>query len=188
MTCIVAVKHRLGAVLGADSLGLDVNTLQAGNRADPKLFLNRGIGFGFTSSFRMGQLIRYKLQVPDAPARSQNIYPYVVSELVESVRTCLKDGGYARVKDGVETGGTFIVAISGRIFVVYDDFQVCEPREHFAAVGCGEAYATGSLYTTDIQIAADERIAMTRAQRALRAAERFSGGVRRPFRFLRVYR
>ena len=34
---------------------------------DAKVFFNAGYLFGFTTSYRMGQLIRYALQRPPAP-------------------------------------------------------------------------------------------------------------------------
>ena len=76
-----------------------------------------------------------------------------------------------------EQGGTFIIGVRGRIFIVESDYQVIEPAARFAAVGSGAPYALGSLATS-------KGSPVARVRQALAVAERFCAGVRAPFHVL----
>lgn len=104
----------------------------------------------------------------------------VAGDFVDAVRACLLAGGYARKENNVESGGTFLVGFRGRLFRVSGDFQVGESTSRYDAVGCGAAYALGSLAETEGHGTTE------RVNRALRVAERFSAGVRAPFHTERV--
>jgi ATP-dependent protease HslVU (ClpYQ) peptidase subunit len=96
---------------------------------------------------------------------------------IDAVRSCLKEGGWARKDDEREEGGTFLVGVAGRLFTVHEDYQVAEAADGYAAVGSGEQVALGALYATaDAAVDPRERVLL-----ALRAAERFNAGVRGPF-------
>lgn len=172
MTCIVGLVDGKEVWMGGDSAG--VAGLDISLRADPKVFHNGNFLVGFTSSFRMGQLLRFRLAPP--PRRpDQDLYHYMVCDFVEAVRLCLREGGFAHRSNDVETGGFFLVATEGRLFSIQDDYQVSEFSRGYHAIGCGAAYALGSLYSSR------DLPAETRVRRALETAEHFSGGVRAPF-------
>lgn len=177
MTCIAGLIDNGVIYMGSDSAGVAGYEMQ--RRADPKVFLNNGFIIGFTSSFRMGQLLRYSF-TPPARKENQELFAYMVTDFVDSVRECLKQGGYARVENNEDFGGTFLVGHKGKLFVIDSDFQVGEMLEPYAAVGCGQAYALGSLYSTD------GKEPMERLQNALAAAEMFSAGVRGPFKIMHL--
>lgn len=172
MTCIVAVSDGEDVWMGGDSAGIDGFDLVL--REDAKVFCRPPFVMGFTSSFRMGQLLQYALLVRAQPAGMPD-HEYMSTRFVDDVRACLKDGGYARKTDEAEAGGTFIVGYKGQIFVIADDYQVGLNRADFAACGCGYQIAHGSLCETG-RLPPEQRVL-----RALAAAERFSGGVRGPF-------
>lgn len=161
--------------MGADSAG--VRWLDLTIRADEKVFENGAFVMGFTSSFRMGQLLRYAF-TPPYHQHDMLIERYMSTVFVDAVRACLKAGGFAKKDDEVETGGTFIVGYRGRVFVVEDDYQVAIPVDDFACVGCGDQIARGVLWQTK-GLPARERV-----ERALEAAEHFSAGVRSPFHII----
>lgn len=69
MTCIVGLKHKDKVYIGGDSLGANT-AFQKTVRADEKVFQKDDMIFGFTSSFRMGQILRYSFF---PPARIENI-------------------------------------------------------------------------------------------------------------------
>lgn len=173
MTCIVGVVHKNKVYIGGDSAG--VSNLDVIVRADSKVFTNRDFVFGFTSSFRMGQLLRYSF-TPPTRKEHQDVYEYMVTKFINQVRKCFRAGGYAKKNNEVESGGTFLVGYHGRLFTIYDDFQVAESVQLYDAVGCGESYALGSLFATKL------KEPKARIQLALSAAEQFSGGVRGPFK------
>lgn len=175
MTCIVGVADGKTVTIGGDSAGVGDYDLTV--RADEKVFCVGEFVFGFTTSFRMGQLLRYKLRPPDFYEK-QDTFSYMVTSFIENVRTVLKEGGFSKVENGVEKGGTFLVGVRGKLFCVEGDFQVGESAEPFEAVGCGNQIARGAMYALrdrDLLTAEDKVL------RALSAAERFSAGVRGPF-------
>lgn len=176
MTCIVGLEDDGKVFIGGDSAGVAGLSLMI--RADEKVFTKGEFLFGFTSSFRMGQLLRYKLEIPYHKPGMGN-YEYMVSEFVEAVRKCLKDGGYSRTNSGEESGGTFLVGYRGALFVIDEDYQVGRPECGYHAVGCGDDIAKGSLFTSgrNFDMNPSERV-----REALKAAEQFSAGVRGPFR------
>jgi ATP-dependent protease HslVU (ClpYQ) peptidase subunit len=161
-----------GVYLGGDSAGVAGMSLTV--RADQKVFENGPMLFGFTSSFRMGQLLRYKLSPPRRYPEI-DLFEYMATDFVDAVRKTLKNGGYARTDNGEDSGGTFLVAREGRLFKVQRDFQVSESMHGFDAIGCGEDYALGALHANE-RLAPDERV-----RSALEAASRFSAGVCGPF-------
>ena len=61
MTCIVGLVHEGVVYIGGDSAGVAGLSLVV--RAD-EMFRNGDFLMGFTTSFRMGQLLRYKLYPP----------------------------------------------------------------------------------------------------------------------------
>lgn len=63
MTCIVGLVDKGSIYMGGDSAG--VAGLSVTTRADEKVFLNGPFIMGFTTSFRMGQILRYKFVPPD---------------------------------------------------------------------------------------------------------------------------
>lgn len=172
MTCIAAVTHNGTVWMGADSAG--VAGLSLSVRRDPKIYRVGEFLFGFTSSFRMGQLLGYKFTPPQHHSE-WDAGRYMATVFIDALRETLKAGGYARTDNGEEHGGTFLAGYRGRIFRVDSDFQVGENLHPFDAVGCGADLALGALHATS-SVAPKERILL-----ALEAAEAFSAGVRRPF-------
>ena len=173
MTCIVGLTELGTVYIGGDSAGVN-SRFDLAIRADQKVFINGPFVMGFTSSFRMGQLLRYKLTPPER-YESQDLYNFMVTAFIDAVRACLKTGGLMRKENEVEQGGFFLVGYKGRLFEIESDFQVGERQINFAAVGCGADLAMGSLYSTR----ANDPI--TRIKLALEAASFFSAAVKPPF-------
>jgi hypothetical protein len=172
MTAIAGIAQNGAVHIGGDSAGVDGLSLAV--RADTKVFRKGPYLFGFTTSFRMGQLIRYSM---DVPRPKGGLEDFMATGFIEALRDCLKTGGWARKEHDREEGGTFLVGVRGRLFAVYDDYQVAQAADGFAAVGCGDDVALGALYATaNTGIGPRKRIKL-----ALRAAERFNAAVRGPF-------
>lgn len=186
MTAIVGLIHAGRVHLGGDSAGVsgwDITT-----RADAKVFRNGPFVFGFTTSFRMGQLIRWSLTAP-TPGDGEDLDRFMCTTFVDSVRACLKAGGWAKKDSDREEGGKFLVGVRGRLFTVDTDYQVGESLDGFAAVGAGADVALGALYATwELALRPGDRAVdispRNRLSLALEAAERFSAAVRGPFEFV----
>jgi ATP-dependent protease HslVU (ClpYQ) peptidase subunit len=172
MTAIVGLAQNGSVYIGGDSAG--VNGMSLAVRADTKVFRKGRYLFGFTTSFRMGQLIRYSLEPPKPKG---DLEDFMATKFINALRECLKTGGWARKDNDREEGGTFLVGVRGQLFAVYEDYQVGRAADGFAAVGCGDEIALGAMYATAGTGLGPRR----RIKLALRAAERFSAGVRGPF-------
>lgn len=172
MTVIVGLAHEGSVTIGGDSAGISGLSLTV--RADTKVFHNGAYLFGFTGSFRMGQLIHHALTPPE-PKRP--LEKFMSTTFIDALRACLKEGGWARRESDREEGGTFLVGVAGRLFTVESDYQVGYTTDGYAAVGAGDEIALGALYAT----AGTQLPPRKRVQLALKASERFSAGVRAPF-------
>lgn len=172
--------------MGADSAG--VGGYSRANRMDPKIYRVGSMLIGFTTSFRMGQLLGYSLTLPRHHA-DVLVENYMATSFINAVRDCLKAGGWAEKEKEQEKGGTFIVAYRSRIFEVQSDYQVGENAEPYSAVGCGSELALGSLHTSSrlfpsgSTMSSGDPSPRDRVQLALEAAAAFSAGVHPPFRF-----
>lgn len=174
MTCIVGFVDKQSVYIGGDSAG--VSNLDMRLRQDEKVFTKNGMVFGFTSSFRMGQLLRYSLTIPDHDPIKDD-FSYLCTDFVDALIECFKSKGYARVDNGEVSGGFFLVGYKGNLYRVESDFQVSMVRHSYDACGCGENYALGALRATeDTDMEPKKRVEL-----ALSAAEYFSAGVRAPF-------
>ncbi len=174
MTCVVAISEGGIVYMGADAAGVAGYSIRT--RKDPKIYKVGPFLFGFTMSFRMGQLLGHAFTAPDRDPRIATD-KWMSTVFIDAVRTCLKAGGWAKKENETEEGGTFLVGYEGRIFRIDSDYQVGESQLQYEAVGCGDDIAMGSLYTTHAMggIGPSARITT-----ALCAAESFSAGVRGP--------
>ncbi len=176
MTVIVGLEHEGKVYIGGDSAGCAGHSLSV--RADEKVFVNQGIAFGFTSSFRMGQLLRYSFK-PPYQLPTQTDYEFLTTTFIDAVRKCLKDGGFARSKEEVESGGTFLIGYRGKLYQVEDDFQVGRSVNGYDAVGCGADIALGAMHALSHEDVFDDP--EDAIEGALLAAQEFSAYVRAPF-------
>lgn len=149
-------------------------------REDKKIFKptkNSNFLLGFTSSYRMGQILMYSDIFPtEKEVEYKDIvidHKWMVTEFIPSVKKIFKDNNYG--KD--DKGGNFLVAYKDKLFEIEPDFQVGESKIEYASVGCGEYHAYGSLFAlqdTDIDI-------VDKILTGLRSASYFTCGVDKPF-------
>lgn len=147
-------------------------------RADRKVFCNGPYAMGFTSSFRMGQLLRYRLEAP-IPSHDDldDMDRFMATTFIDAVRRVLRDGGFAKVAEGQEEGGQFLVGIAGRLYDIGEAYDIGRNSCGYNAVGGGADLAFGSLHTTAMfDISPKDRI-----EYSLNAAAEFNTGVIPPF-------
>jgi ATP-dependent protease HslVU (ClpYQ) peptidase subunit len=178
MTCVIAIKEDGKVYMGADSAGTGGDFSQR-TRNDSKLCKVGPFMFGFTTSFRMGQLLAHSFIAPDRDPRV-SVEKFMSTLFIDSIRSCLKAGGFATKDNDAEVGGQFLVAYEGRVFQIYNDYQVAESVLDYEAIGCGSDIAMGSLHTSGQHTTMWPK---GRIVVALEAAEEFSAGVRGPFVF-----
>lgn len=172
MTCIVGLVEKGNVYIGGDSAG--VSGLSITVRADEKVFHNGPFIMGFTSSFRMGQLLRYKFSPPKQTIEQEDV-KYMVTDFIDAAIKCFTENGYGNKSNG----GTFLVGYNSRLYHIDSDFQVGLQCKPYSAVGCGSDLALGSMYATE-GMDPEKRIIL-----ALEAAAQFSGGVVAPFHLVK---
>jgi len=177
MTCIVGWASKDRMMMAADSLGAS-DWDHFSIRRDPKLFrLQQPQGpdvlVGFTTSYRMGQLLM-GMKVPEDMLGDG--FRYMVRVFVPEMRMVLKDGGWIEIKDSREAGGHVLVGYRGQLFEIHSDFQVSADSELVDAIGCGSSYAKGALAAwqkTDPELFVGSSLEFTLRQ-AIQIAARFS--------------
>jgi ATP-dependent protease HslVU (ClpYQ) peptidase subunit len=180
MTCIIGFAKEGKVYIGGDSAGVAGYSIQI--RGDTKVFRNGPFIMGFTSSFRMGQLLHYVFEPPLHPVMNPDTNPvpmddmkYMVSVFIPAVRECFKDGGFQKSKDSQDHGGTFIVGYKGQMYEVDGDYQVAKLTDNIASVGCGSDLALGAMYALE-HLYPKERI-----KKSLEIVVHLNSGVRPPF-------
>lgn len=173
MTCIVGLEDKGLVYIGGDSAG--ISGLSITVRADEKVFTTGPFIMGFTTSFRMGQLLRYKFDPPNQ-ANGVDDMRYMVTTFIDAVRKCFFDNGFGSKEDN--QGGTFLVGYKGSLYSIQSDFQVAKPTTGYAAVGCGTDLALGAMFANSKLKPVD------RVKNALSAASAFNAGVSPPFTIL----
>lgn len=180
MTLIVGLSTPDGVWMGADSsaiAGYDRHITKL-----RKLFYvqSEGTGahnrflIGYTSSFRMGQILQHHLHVRTQEA-GEDTEHYLVTAFIESVRETLKVKGFSNVKENNEVGGTFLVGYRGNVYQVDSDFQINHYRNGIAVSGAGDTYAMGAL------LAMPDVDPRTRIKQAMKIAAELSMYVAPPF-------
>lgn len=184
MTCIAAVVHGHNIYMGGDSAGIsDDSVYSLGIGAEAKIWENNGILFGASGSFRVSQVLRWQLQVPQYD-KDREPLEYLTGPLITTMREVLQLHGTLAVweEDSTENiDGSLLLGFCGRVFEIFGDFGVGELVHGYGSVGCGSPIAMGNLAATEsLNIKPKKRITM-----ALEAAERHSAGVRGPYTIIK---
>ena len=174
MTCVVGIIAKGDVYLGVDSASSSSKSYSEQVVNTRKLILKQGMMLGYTSSWRMGNILEYEFNPPPL-RRGVDLEKYMVVDFIGALRQCFKDAGFSEIENNREQAGSFLVAIkrSSRLFQIQDDFSVITPVS-YAAAGSGERSALASLKTTeDLKLPPAERIRL-----ALEVAAHFDFGVR----------
>lgn len=177
MTCVVGIETPNGVVMGADSFSGTENGEPMGLA---RKVVRRGEWLiALSGSCRAADLIQYGT-IWRSPPTGVDLKRFIVMEVTPALSKLKADGAcvYSE-KDG---GGTYyqfqlLLGIRGKVFAVHSDLSVARREDGFDAIGSGQPYALGALAAAPLSWSPRRRVLA-----ALRAAERFAGGVRRPFR------
>jgi ATP-dependent protease HslVU (ClpYQ) peptidase subunit len=178
MTCIIGLAHKGHVYVGADSASVGGQEIRVTKL--PKAFRKGDFLIGYTGSFRMGQILQHHLEVRPQFA-SETDDQYLVCTFAEAVRSCLKEHGFAQIKDNQEEiDGRFLVGYKGRLYYFDRDFQVNEHADSIDTCGCGREYALGAMKALE-HLPPQERIS-----KSLEIAAYFSNSVSGPFHVLEM--
>lgn len=160
--------------MGGDSALTDDMFMQF-TRVEPKVFTIGDMIIGYAGSARLGNVLRYSFVPPPRTRQDKDIMKYMVTKFVDSLRQITREKGLMHKEEIEEISGHILVGVDGRIFAIYEDWQVAEPREPYLAIGSGTDLALGSLFSTENS---PPKIRITQA---LAAAARYNAAVRPPF-------
>jgi hypothetical protein len=160
--------------MGGDSAGIGGHSNELLElRADTKVFRNSPYLIGVVGSWRVNQLLKYKMLPLSGIVHQRNLHEFMCSVWLPAVRRLL-------ATDGCQDNFELLVGIHGKLFHVYDREQVAEIRENYDAAGSGAQIARGAMYAMDNTDRPPEVKILT----ALDAAERFCAHVRGPLHFV----
>ena len=172
MTCIIGLMDNENIYMGGDSAASDGNAYRI--QTNRKVFRNGPMLMGYSTSYRMGQLLEHSLAVPSRNV-NESLEKYMVVDFVNSVRSCFKESGFAQEDDdGKEKGGFFLVGIEKSLFMIESNYQVSQNILPFMSIGSGSSHAEGAMMA--LTGTPEERI-----MEALKIASRFNCGVAAPF-------
>lgn len=151
MTCIIGFTDKKNDCvwIGEDSLGSNGYT-KSTNLAS-KVFKNKtfpDVVMGSTSTFRHIDLLKYsEILFPeiDRYKGTEVDHEYMVKTFIPNLIDLFQRG--IRSESEINRGANFLVGAKNKLFEIQSDYSVLVP-ERFAAVGCGENVAMGSLLTT----------------------------------------
>lgn len=175
MTCIVGIQKGSEVWIGGDSAGTAGNMHQR-VRKDKKVFVRGEFIIGFCGSFRMGDLMKHTLVLPETREGVDDT-AFMVNDFVDAVRKCFAEEA---AKSGDEKlVPAFLVGFRGKLYNVQGDYQVGQPEDGFDATGCGADIAMGAMHASKSVRSPKKRILQ-----ALEASERNNAAVRAPFHVL----
>ena len=184
MTCVVALVDKINnsVVMGSDSIGIDQG-LNKRVIVQPKLIKSGDILIGFAGSFRLGDIIRYCLEIPPIEAEDADyIEKYLVTKFIPALHSALENANALSKDDEGSTTNPILLAYKGRLFRVDGDFHVEENANGFESIGVASELAMGAMAALDKRkMAADKKV-----MAALEVACKFSAGVSKPFTILRT--
>ena len=178
MTCIVALETPAGVWMGADRAGSDGFSIGAVEA--PKVFHAGPVLIGYTSSFRMGQVLQHHLDAP-AHTLTWDVDRWVAVDFVTAVREAFAEAAWDRVDEGRAKGGSFLAAVAGRCYQIQTDYSFLRSLHGEYATGSGEYHALGSLHATRDNPDPEARILA-----ALEAAEEHVTSVAGPFDIVKL--
>jgi len=172
MTCVVGMVQRGTVYIGVDSAAVQGWTRRRSGVA--KVFRRGPFLMGYTTSFRMGQLLEHHLEAP-AQDPAQADMAFMVTQFIERVRALLKEKGFTKIESNTEKGGQFLVGYRGHLYTIESDFQVAQQADGYDAVGSGAEFALGAM------MALAALPPTRRIRKALEIAAHFNMGVCAPF-------
>src|SRR5208282_1259162 len=99
MTCIVGIIEKDIIYIGADSAGAD-SSFYRELRKDKKVFIREPFIFGFTTSFRMGQLLMFDSRFGVRKQKNnEDDYMFMIDAFIPAVIHLFKEGGFLNNKD-----------------------------------------------------------------------------------------
>ena len=156
MTCILGMIDDSGDVyIGADSQMTNCWSGKTTAHTHEKLFfVGNDILIGGAGDVRELQILRHHLldhieraQHKKAQTLTQPEVFRIETDFVNAVRSCLRENGYLKTDNGVETlpeQSQLVIGYAGKLFKMFENFMCTESVSGLVAAGTGKDYATGA--------------------------------------------
>lgn len=181
MTCIIGMVQNNKVSMIGDKEGSDGFTKNIFSKT-PKVFHVGDFILGYTTSFRMGQILQYSWTPPKKSLDDNDDY-YIYKIVVDSIKKCFEDNGFGhKPKAELETGN-FLIGWNGRLFEMQSNLSLMEHSE-FASVGCGCYHATAAMKTMKLLGFMEDEYPEVIMQKALLVAANSVTGVSEEYDFV----
>lgn len=152
MTCILAFIDNDGVGhMAGDSSGFDPTYHSKLELTTAKIFKKSEFIIGYTTSFRMGQIIQHSFDPPclqNVGNTDQEMMKYMVVDFVSKLRSCYESNNY--INDSkIPKSGNILVIVRGRLYEISSDWSVFNTPSNINAVGSGAFQAIAAFKVFD---------------------------------------
>lgn len=169
MTCIVGVEFKDKVYIAGDLQGTGGNHKIF--HTQPKVFKKGGVIFGYTTSYRFGQIIEHIMIDPVVPSEESEIYRWMITSLVPDIKNVLTSNGWTE-------GGTCLIGVKNQLWSLQGDYSILRSVKGYDACGSGTEYAIGSMFTSmSGNNIVDDKTAVSAITQAVKTAGTFCPSV-----------
>jgi hypothetical protein len=164
---------------GADTaIGAEQEIYEA---QEDKVFIKGPYLIGFCASGRLGQILRYRANLPELPEDDDDLTGFLVDVIVPRIQEALEENRAVSIGPAaLPPKAVILIGCRGRLWSIVNDLTVIEETP-IAAIGSGRHHAYGAMHALTASGAEPPaRI----VELALEAAAAYSPRVRGPFRFV----
>lgn len=148
MTIVIGLEHKNGLYMAGDSSAVGGWSVYPTRLR--KVFVRKPFIIGYTTSFRMGQLLQYRFELPEHDPKLDDL-EFMATAVIDAIRKCLSEGGFTKSENQREEGGSFLIGYNRRLYHVTRDFQVNSSQLGMLAVGGGAEYAEGAMMASPVK-------------------------------------
>lgn len=140
MSLVVAIKHEKSIIIGSDSLAVN-NDGEIRIRPHGKFFKHGKYLIGYVGYGRDAQLLEYGWE----PPKDIRDLPFAMRDRLGKNGRVISAAG----EDSIEVmASNFLICHKGKIYELNVDFELIVLSRNYSAIGSGNQFALGSLYTT----------------------------------------
>lgn len=142
MTAIVGFTDGKNIYIAGDSLGS--NDCNKNEMQSPKVFKLKDFIFGYSGTFRFGEILQYEFIPPDHKEGLTD-KAYLVTSFIPKLRETLERCKYVK-SDEKEGNGLFILGYNSKLYKIQSDWSVLEPTCRYVSIGSGNEYCQGAMF------------------------------------------
>jgi len=178
MTCVVGVEKEGVVWLAGDSACLDDEGDAVVTQRQSKVFRRGDYCIGFSGSFRIGNLLKYDIKLPENPSKN---HPRQISEIISKA---IEEYGLK------EEDWSALIGFKDKLYIVQADCYCYRHTKTYAAIGAESAVAValGTFCTLDAMSSSLKEPMSGKAmvKLALENAMTFSSNVRPPWKYTKT--